>query len=384
MIGTRWMLELRRSWATPAAKGLAAVWMLWCLVVLVAGGIVQARRADGSQGEDAVAHIRWALEQYPVVLVDEGNHQAGEPHELLRRILSDTRVMESLDVIIVEFATATHQDVLDAFIQGKDVPFDELSRVWRDTSTSPITPWDSPIYLQLLETVREANRVLPPEKKVRMLAGDPPVDWSSIETKDDFERAIQPRDPYAAQVAIEQAFELGKRVLVVYGGGHLMRLPLGPGDLRNPLTSYILAEHPGAAWVVKFMWPVRAGLADRTDELVPGHAYRTADHWSGSSPAPALFEGTRSLVIDPGTGERSWQEVPLYDGHAVRDIYDALIYLGREDQWTVVPSELDQDRDAAYLKELDRRNRLRFGRGREAAPHVLPLPYPATLNGNST
>lgn len=360
-MGLRWMVTTRRSWATPSGKRLAVVWIS-CVALLVSGGVVDAQRANGSPGEDALEHVRWALERYPVVLMDEGDHQAGEPHEFLRRLLSDKRVMESLDVIVVEFATATYQDVLDAFIQGKDVPFDELSRVWRNTSTSPITPWDSPIYLQFLETVRDANRTLPPDKQVRILAGDPPVDWSSIETKEDFDRAIRPRDPYAARVAMEQAFDLGKRVLVVYGGGHLMRLPLGPGDPRNPLTSYILAEHPGAAWVIKFMWPARAGLADRAGELVLGHAYRTADHWSGSSPAPALFQGTRSLVTDPETGERSWQEVPLYEGRPVRDIYDVLIYLGREDQWTVVPVDLDEKRDAAYLKERDRRSRLRFGR----------------------
>jgi hypothetical protein len=334
--------------------------LAWCAALTLA--IPATAAAGGAGDEDAVAHIRWALEQHPIVLMGEGGHRAGEPHEVLRRILADEGVLERLDVIIVEFATATHQDVLDAFIRGEDVPFQELSRVWRDTSTSPITPWNAPIYLAFLETVREANRGLPPDRKVRVLAGDPPVDWSSIETGDDFRQAIQPRDPYVARIAMEQAFDLGKRVLVVYGGGHLMRLPLGPGDLRNPITSYILAEHPGAAWVVEFMWPTATGLTDRTDELAMGQVYRTADHWSGSSAAPLLFARTRSLVTDPKTGERSWQEVPLYEGYAVRDMYDALIYLGREDQWTVVPSDLDEERDAAYLKELDRRNMLRFGR----------------------
>jgi len=161
---------------------------------------------------------------------------------------------------------------------------------------------------------------------------------------------------------MEQAFDLGKRVLVVYGGGHLMRPPMGPGDGRNPITSHILAEHPGAAWVVEFMWPTRTGLADRANELVMGQVYRTTNHWSGSPPAPLLFPGTRSLVTDPETGERSWREVPLYEGLVVRDIYDALIYLGLEDQWTNVPPDLDPERDAAFLAELDRRSLLRFGR----------------------
>jgi hypothetical protein len=345
---------------SAVAKALAAFWM-GCVAPLVSAGVAEAERAAG--GEDAVAHIRWAIERYPIVLMGEGNHLAAEPHEILRRILSDDEIMERLDVVVVEFATATYQNVLDAFIRGEDVPVDELSAVWRNTSTSPIAPWDSPLYLALLQTVRDANRSLPPGRKVRVLAGDPPVDWPSIATADDFRRAARPRDPYAAGVAMEQAFGLGKRVLVVYGGGHLMRPPLGPGDGRNPITSYILAEHPGSAWVVEFMWPTRTGLSDRTDELVMGQVYRTSDHWAGSRPAPLLFPGTRSLVTDPETGERSWQEVPLYEGREVRDIYDALIYLGPEDRWTTVPPELDPERDAAFLAELERRRALRFGGG---------------------
>ena len=324
-----------------------------------AGGIRVT--AHAAEGEDALAHMRWAIEQYPIVLLGEGNHLAGEPHQVLRRILSDDRIMERLDVIIVEFATATYQDVLDAFIRGEEVPIDELSAVWRNTSTSPIAPWDSPLYLAFLETIRDANRRLPSDRKVRVIAGDPPVDWPSIRTGDDYRRAARPRDPYVARIAMEQAFGLGKRVLVVYGGGHLMRPSMGPGDGRNPITSYILAEHPGTAWVVEFMWPTRTGLAHRADELVMGQVYRTADHWSGSPAAPLLFPGTRSLVTDPETGEQSWQEVPLYEGLTVSDIFDALVYLGLEDQWTTVPPDLDPERDAAFLAELERRRALRFG-----------------------
>jgi len=341
-------------------KGLAAAW-IGCAAALAPAGVVNGQSADADPGEKALAHVRWALERYPIVLMGEGNHLAAEPHEVLRRILSDDRIMETLDVVIVEFATATHQDVLDAFIRGEDVPIDELSAVWRNTSTSPIAPWDSPLYLAFLETVRDANRRLPPGRKVRVIAGDPPVDWPSIETGEDYRRAIRPRDPYVAGIAMEQAFGLGKRVLVVYGGGHLMRPPMGPGDPRNPITSYILAEHPGTAWVIEFMWPTRTGLAHRIDELVPGHAYRAAEHWSGSPPAPLLFPGTRSLVTDPETGEQSWQEVPLYEGLVVRDIFDALIYLGLEDRWTTVPPDLDPEKDAAFLAELERRRALRFG-----------------------
>ena len=45
--------------------------------------------------------------------------------------------LDTLDVIIVEFANAHHQATLDAYIAGEDIPFATLSRVWRDTGQSP-------------------------------------------------------------------------------------------------------------------------------------------------------------------------------------------------------------------------------------------------------
>jgi hypothetical protein len=72
-------------------------------------------------------------------------------------------------------------------------------------------------------------------------------------------------------------------------------------------------------------------------------------------------QGSRALVTDARTGERSWREVALYEGLEVRDLYDALIYMGPEDEWTVAPPELDPVRDAGYLTAPERRRALRFG-----------------------
>jgi hypothetical protein len=199
----------------------------------VSGGVAPSDRGDGGWAADtvdAIAYIRRSLHDYPIVGLAEGGHAALEPHEFLRRVLTDEGVLRAVDVVIVEFATAREQPVLDAYIDGADISFDELSGVWRNTSTSPVAPWDSPLYRELLAAIRNANQALPRPQRVRVLAGDPPIDWERIETRDDFGRAIQPRDLYVAQVAIEQAFGLGKKVLIVFGGAHLPKVPVGGED----------------------------------------------------------------------------------------------------------------------------------------------------------
>ncbi len=52
----------------------------------------------------------------------------------------------------------------------------------------------------------------------------------------------------------------------------------------------------------------------------------------------------------------------LYTQYQVRDLFDALIYIGPSTEWEQVPGTYDLDRDTAYLAELNRRSMLRFGR----------------------
>jgi hypothetical protein len=162
---------------------------------------------------------------------------------------------------------------------------------------------------------------------------------------------------------MEHAFQLGKRVLIIFGGAHLPKVPVGPeDDLRNSLTCRILKKHPGAVRVISFLNPENLGVDDRIDELVPDKIYVTNDHWTGAINAELAFPEIYSLVTDEKTGNQSWQQIPLYSGHLIRDLFDALLYIGPSSDWSYVQGSFDQERDEEYLEELNRRSLLRFGR----------------------
>jgi hypothetical protein len=341
-------------------------WIL-VLVLMVFPAVGEGVDIGDSAGEDGPAdpidYIRRSLQAYPIVCLAEGGHQAKEPHQFLRRVLSDKTIIKTVDVVIVEFAATRHQAVLDAYIRGEDVPFSELSRVWRDTGQSPHAPWDSPLYHELLKTIRQGNLALSPDERVRVVAGDPPIDWERVKTREDYSKSRIRRDPFVASLAMEQALHMGKRVLIIFGGAHLPRVPVGPeGEQRNSLTWYILKEHPDAVRVISFLNPENLGIYDRIDELVQDKIYVTANHWTGAINAELVFPEIYSLVTDAETGQQSWQQIPLYSGYLVRDLFDALIYIGPSSDWSYVRGSFDQERDEEYLKELNRRSLLRFGR----------------------
>ncbi len=183
-----------------------------------------AQAATTAPGSSLIEAVLAAFQAHRVVAIGDA-HAGQEVHDLLLTMLSDPRLYGAASDIIVEFGNAFYQDTLDKFIlAGEPVSDAGLRLVWRDTTQSPNIVVDSPVCEQVYRRVRAVNWTLPADKKIRVLAGDPPFDWSQVT------RASQvpfpQRDPYPASLA-GQSLASGRRVLLVYGGMHLLHAPRG-------------------------------------------------------------------------------------------------------------------------------------------------------------
>jgi len=110
-------------------KPIFGLMLCICTLVLIAplasGGDSSA--IDEENPYNPIQYIVNVLREYPIVCLGEGGHAVADSHKIIRQILSDKNIQNIVDVIIVEFATARYQAVLDDFIQGKDVDFGELA-----------------------------------------------------------------------------------------------------------------------------------------------------------------------------------------------------------------------------------------------------------------
>jgi hypothetical protein len=100
------------------------------------------------------------------------------------------------------------------------------------------------------ESVREANAALPAERRIRVLLGDPPMDWENIRGKGDFRKWVVQRDSYPADLVRRQVLARNRRALLVYANGHLLRQEiLTNNDMSNWQAQSIvsLIEAPGGA-----------------------------------------------------------------------------------------------------------------------------------------
>jgi Haem-binding uptake, Tiki superfamily, ChaN len=181
-----------------------------------------------------------ALRKNPIVALGEvhGNEQC---QHFRLALLRDTRVTDLVNDIVVEFGNAKYQDVVDSFVAGGNVGDAELRHVWQDT-TQISGVWDRPMYGDFFRAVRDFNVSVPQNRRLRVLLGDPPVDWELMRRinegpENEREGKVRingiwvaredaqslDRDAYAADVVRREVLANGRRALLLFGEMHVRR-----------------------------------------------------------------------------------------------------------------------------------------------------------------
>jgi hypothetical protein len=260
---------------------------------------------DETAGLDKIAQALVSTFDHLDILAIGDTHQRRFDSELRIAVVRQREFARKVRFIVVEFANTADQPILDRYINGENVPLTELQRVWRNTCC-PDT-WDSPVYAEFLAAVRDVNKSLPANLRLRVLAGDPPAGTPATE-----------RDRSAVSVLNEHVLGKGAKALVIYGGGHLI-YPVGE------ITKAVQAVHPGRIFVVEvrggqepeFQRFDRALKSSQRPVLVP-LSRPPFDAFS----ADFLGRGNKKLV------DGVWVDVPPTPGPPLGAIADAFVYIG--------------------------------------------------------
>ena len=214
-------------------KALAIVFSC-CAVSFVRTALLSGY-AHGQSGRvtpiprEAVPAVLDLFDQYAIVALSEGPHNNSKGHEFRMALVRDPRFARLVNDVVVESGSSRYQSVMDRFTAGEEVPYAQLRHVWENT-TSPGPIWDSPIYYEFFSAIRDVNRAT--GSHIRVVLGDPPIDWASIHALDQINAYYPQRDPYAAMVIQREVLKKNHRALVVYGEGHLLSTgPLGAHTL---------------------------------------------------------------------------------------------------------------------------------------------------------
>ena len=183
--------------------------------------------AVGGQGPavplDAKAAIFDAFSRHSIVAIgDAHGNQQGEAFRL--SLIRDPRFPTVVNDILVESGNARYQEVLDRYVRGEEVPRDALQRIWLDTTQQHVASLDVP---EIVTAVRTLNAGVAPERRLRILLGEPPIEWERMKTPEELrawnDSPAADRDLFAAGVIRREVLARNRRVLALYGAGHFFR-----------------------------------------------------------------------------------------------------------------------------------------------------------------
>lgn len=278
--------------------------------------------------------------------------------DFILALIRDPGFPDKVNDIEVECGNSLYQPVLDRYIAGMDVAFAEVRKVWRNT-TQEMCGF-SGFFEQLLPLVRVINQKLPPARRLRVLAGDPPIDWEQVKTRDDAWRFLA-RDPSIASVMEKEVLSRHRKALMLFGIFHLMH---GTADDRAASASRPSAPSSAVAMYEK-------NYPDRTFVISDLGIYDTSR--PGGSTSPFASWPTPSLVLTRGTwlGALSLKDilpppVSTYNCKVTIDfppnlqkpmaaLVDAFLYLGPQEFKLKEPTPADIALDTEYMSELSRR-----------------------------
>jgi outer membrane protein OmpA-like peptidoglycan-associated protein len=202
----------------------------------------------------AAEYLVRAFDLYPLVALSEW-HGSPETMNFVRRLIRQPGFAGKVSDIAVEFGNARYQGLIDQYTAGEDVSRDRLKQVWENT-TQVSGVWSSPIYEEFFADVRTFNQTVPAAKRIRVLLGDPPVDWTAVKGPAD-EDMNDWRDAHFAWAVDREVMKRRRKALLFIGGAHISRKVVLPNSLIHLLDR----KHPGQTLVVSavqvpFMAPV--------------------------------------------------------------------------------------------------------------------------------
>ncbi|HUN80095.1 MAG TPA: ChaN family lipoprotein [Phycisphaerae bacterium] len=220
--------------------------MTWSSCIL--GALVVGLAQNTTRAEDPVRAMLSVPNKYRVVMLGE-LHRSIEFHQFLQRLIEDPHFPDRYTDIAVEFGTAHFQSTADAYVNGKQVSDEELAKIWRNTGQW--TTWDAPMYRYFFELMRKVNSSLPEKRRVRVVLGDPDLDWTKIKTAKDYEPFALREPDFAKVLEREVIAHPERRALVVIGGMHVTRMREQNKPLsRQNLTLILDDSRPGLTYSV--------------------------------------------------------------------------------------------------------------------------------------
>ena len=335
------------------------------LLLPAIAGMVQSPSAapQGIPHVDAVTGILRILDSVPIVAIGD-MHSVAEEGAIYQRLVRHPQFPEKVDDLILELGNELYQGVADRYVSGQAVPVDSLRMIWENTTQGPLLTSTAPMYTTLFDAVREVNAGRPPTQRVRILLGDPAVEWRTI-TREELWEIHKLRGDRMRQIARDSVIAKGRRGIIIAGFTHLIRRPAAGGTDRKwgDLSGKVFVVRPHLG----FGGPTARHEAV-IDSLPPGSLIRLRDTFIGD-----LLSDDVDQATPPASGAATPFSIPeglksANAGMKLKETADGYLYIAPFTSFTVSPPDIGRIRnDPTRLAAIQTRSCLIVGRAMDSA-----------------
>jgi hypothetical protein len=261
--------------------------------------------ARDPQPEAAIPAIITAFNTFAIVGIGD-MHGTKDINDFFLSVVRHPAIPNVINDIVIEGLISDLQPTIDQYIAGEEVPINDAKQLWREG-----TDGANDFKAQVFQLIRRINLKLPPDRRLRVLAAEPPPGggW---------------RDTHIASVLEREVMTKNRKALLFYGGGHLQRrVPdqlVTIHEAKYPETTFLIQSYVGGKQ------RDRCGLPIMVNGI--SHEQKVAA-W----PVPSLLRAKNTWLADFARAE-VWSpmmvEMSARLGVAVSplDPFDAYLYLG--------------------------------------------------------
>jgi hypothetical protein len=332
-----------------------------CLLATLIVGAVPGSRTLPPH-EDAVDGVLRLLESVPIVTIDDW-HGVIEEADFYQRLLRDRRAPGRIQDVVLEMGNERYQHIADRYVEGARVPDDSVRMIFENTTQGFLLTPTLPMYRGILDAVREVNANLAPKNRMRVLLGDPAVEWRTI-TREELWEVHKQRGDRIRELVRDSVLAKGRRGVVIAGGRHLERgRREGGADERwgdMGAHVYVVRLHVGFGGSAARHEAVMDSLPAQSLIPIPGTFLARLDVDDLSRPTVPAGAAPDTSPMPPAPPGMTRPNA----GRTLADVADALLYLGPFSQWRAQRVDAGRiRRDTAYQSELHRRSCIMIGRG---------------------
>ena len=326
---------------------LCCVAMLFLMALIPAMSRAQshplAKEADPVP-EGAFPAILAAFDKYEVVGLPQG-HGIQDLDDFILSLIRNPAFSQKVNDIEFECGNSLYQPILDRYIAGEDVPFTEVQKVWRKMGQPACGA--SAFVEEFVPLVRALNQKLPPGRRLRVLAGDSPVDWDQIKSSEDIIRLVH-RDASIASVMEKEVLSRHRKALMLFGTFHLMH------GVGSSAVSIYEKDYPHLTFIVSDLGTFDTDLPSLYDSKfvnwpIPALA-RAKGTWLGALDLSHFLPPPTRIDQDCNVHH----EFPKVLQKPMEELVDAFLYLGSQDLRLREKIPADIALDVNYRTELQR------------------------------